>query len=305
MRYNSPIRFYEYCGVAVKYPAEVNPSRIKKQISAEFALSTDGIISVDGHDYNKNDVLQDFDAPDWFSNLQFHQIIWDHKGLLKCLEDDAISMVEASQQWFKLSKDPAFVKFVSPYFAVSFNNVMKMALSFPNFEDARWWLAFLAFVTPDHYEQALQSTRVYLEDILRVFKNVNSSTYHFKLSEIVPWTKQHWQHFINDLPDDLFYFKEDLAATLVNFTCEIQNADLHMAYMVSIRLSQLTGLSSDLSRIVADNHAVFSQRYDRSMGNDRYEASSSKGGSSTIGTVFRVIFVVFICIRLLLFCARH
>lgn len=305
MRYHSPIRFYEYCGVTVGYPAEVNPTRIKKQVAAEFALAVDGIISIDGHDYNKNDILQDFDSPDWFSNLQFHQMIWDNKGLLRCIEEDKISMSEASSQWLKFSRDAAFVKFVSPYFAESFNNIMKLALSFPNFEDARWWFAFLVFVEPDDQEKALQSSRVFLEEALSTFKNVNASTYLNKIQIITPWSKQQWHIFINDLPDSLYYYKEDIAAALINFTFEIQNADLHLAYLISVRLSHVRGLSSELSKIIADNHAVFSNRYDRSLGNTPYQTDSGSGGKpSTLATVFRVVFIVFICVRLLLFCAR-
>lgn len=300
MRYLSPIRFYTHCGVDLSDPTAINASRLKKMVSAEFAMAPDGVVTIYNFSYNKNDILQDLDNPEWEKYLGYHLTIWNTAGLLNFLETDTIHTFKARKEWFNLSEDPGFVDFISPCFAESFNNVMKIFLNPVDFDEARFWMLFLRFINQDNTEAALASTRIFLDDSIRLFKNTNSQSYWTDFAQIQPWSKQQWHLFINDLPDSLYFYKESLAESLVSLTVEIQHTDQGIAYMISTRLSQMQGLSTNLENIIKKNHEIFANNHSISINAyDSGSGSSQQKESSPVRTFFSILFAVIVIIRFL------
>ncbi|MDU1889993.1 MAG: hypothetical protein E6767_04825 [Dysgonomonas sp.] len=297
MRYLSPIRFYTYCGIDIENDSSIDLSRLKKIVSAEFAMATDGTISIDNFSYNKNDILLDLESPDWNKNLSFHILIWQTKSLLNYLETDTINTFKSRKEWINLSENKDFVNFTSPYFATSYNNVMKYFLNPVDFDEARFWLLFLPFINDSDREEAMSSTCSFLEESIRLFKNTNTQSYWTDFLQIQPWSQKQWHLFINDLPDTLFHYKEPLANALINLTVEIQSTDVGIAYMISTRLTQLKGLSANLQNIIQKNHEVFSHNHSVSI--NAHDNSSSDGGSN-YGCNIIVAIIVIIKIILLL-----
>jgi hypothetical protein len=84
-QYISIIRLFEHCGIA--YDSEIIVSRIKKQLTAEFGIAASGIIEINHHSYNKNDVFEEIEHPDFITRLSFHRKIWNSLCLLSFLED--------------------------------------------------------------------------------------------------------------------------------------------------------------------------------------------------------------------------
>ena len=306
MRYISPIRFYIHCGLELNDEAFSNPSRLKKLVSAEFAIALEGIISVDGYDYNKNDLLSDLESDAWQKNIEYHKTIWENKLLLQILEFENVKRPKSRPLWFNLSEDKEFVNFISPYFGEALNNLIRKYYHPINFMEARFWLTFLAFVNPEHEEEALSSTRNMLDSIVALFKNLSFSNYEQHMQELKPWINQSWQHYMNELPDSLFYYKDKLAEVIVSFIAQIYRHDLDLAYKLNVRLAAIKGLNPEIADVIKENYNVLSGAKDRQVdvayASEDYD--SGGGGSSGFATFWRILFAIFIIIKLLYTCSR-
>lgn len=292
MRYISPIRFYHYCGIEdIQDAANASVTRLKKLVSTEFAMSDDGILSIDGFSYNKHDILSEIENPDWEKRLQYHLLVWNTKGLLKYLEEDSIRLYESRKDWLHFAKDKEFVKFVSPYFAESYSGIMKYFLNPVVFQNARDWLVYLVFVEEEHQEQALAPLRQFLDNAIRLLKNINKDTYRSKIDDVIPWTRN-CDILINNLPPSLFHYKKDLAEAIINLTVEIQATDISTAFYLSGCLIQFQDLNPNLEKLVKDNHKI----YDHIV-NAKHNKTS---GRSKIGSFFSNLFIIFIIIKFLM-----
>lgn len=288
MQYKSIIRFFEHCDIA--YADGVNTGRAKKILSAEFSVAQDGIITIDGFDYSKNDVLEELESADFTEHLRYHALIWKNKSLLDCLEQNTVSF-EDIPTWRSLKNDAGFVHFVSPYFAVTFDKIMGKILSYPvNFHEAERWLRLLAFVgNPVDEERALTSLRIFLLDTIKLLKNVNNSTYKNYLPQITPWAEQSSATFLNKLPDSLYKIREDLVDALINFTCLIQKTNRNLCYQISYKLTLITEINEATHNLIHDNHVIIAQN----------NGKSSKGGSGCGRNVWIGVLIFASLVRLI------
>ncbi len=252
MKYLSIIRFFEYCNIGYSEP---DLPKIKKIISAEYSLSDNGIISINGLDYTKDAVLQEIERDDFLRRLQFHGLIWDNKDLLHLLEQDLVG--EHAESWFYLSENEAFRNFISPYFAYSFNKVMHRYLRNSFLIKAGQWLKFLAFVEYVDENQALTSTRGFISETLKLFKNISKDTYRYHYPKLIIWAKQPVSLFINALPGSLSDEKEDLVIALINLTVELQKSDKRLCLGISENLMKVTGLDAVHTDLIRKNHSIF------------------------------------------------
>lgn len=291
MQYQSPIRLFIHCGIDYENSDIV---RIKKIITAEFAASETGVIIIDGFTYTKNDISRLFDnnrIEDCISNDKF---IWQRKILLDCLERNTVDAKELTE-WSKLlseiqNSNPALIHYISPYLAIAFNNVMRKFLYPTNFVHAAKWLGTLSII--DNIEDrntALISTRIFIEDFTKALRNVNKDTYTDIFPQTYTWSAGPWYDLINNLPEDFKPVKDKLLRTLVDFTAMIWEKDVQLCYNLSLRMTKVKGLESELERTIKKNHRIL-------LATQHEEAQKKAGsgwGSLAILSVFVGLLITF------------
>jgi hypothetical protein len=265
-QYISIIRLFEHSGIA--YDGEINLSRIKKHLTAEFGIAASGIIEIDHHSYNKNDVFEEIETPDFTTRLYYHKKIWDSSYLLSFLEDatfDEQRMQETMQQF---QNDTVFDAFFSPYFAMSFNYIARNCLNEFRLYDLGNLLLFEEFLLGEDREAAFRPLRIFLDDNIRLLKNTNTNNYKLVKPKIQHWIKGNWSGFINSLPHEFYNSRNELSSNLVNLTVAIQKTNKPDCKKISHELTSLSHLSPELADIIYNNHKVYtSNPITRSTGN--------------------------------------
>jgi hypothetical protein len=254
MQYQSIIRLLEYCNIDCD---TMDAGKIRKILTAEFALAESGVISVDGFDYTKNDIFQELEREDFAERLNYHQLVWKNQSLLECLEKNTVNFQRLSS-WFQLRWHKSFPAFISPYFAESFDKIMRKFLNPVDFGEATRWFRMSFFINnAEDEDKALSGVRIFISEFTKTLKNVNSVTYVDILPDLEDWTDQPCYTFINSFPASLYKLKDELVRALVNFTARIQSANRNLCYEVSCQLIQITGIDPEVEDLIRKNHKVF------------------------------------------------
>lgn len=272
MYYQSFIRLLHHVEVDYSNPENIPVPRVKKLLQAEFTMQEDGILTLDGIDYNKNDVLTELEHPEFIARIRYHKLIWNHNELLELLEHDAIDIPKSQQQWFSLHEDEDFRIFLSPLLAGAYNSVMKSLLLNYDFTQAELWQRFHVFLSPEDEDKAYQGTRIFLDESLSLFKNMNKQTYLRNMTELRRWEYGSWGPFLNKLPDSLFYYIDEMALYVINFSVEIQKLERELCLALSEQLCFLTRASQELKEIILKNHQIYKSNV----------SQQNKGGGSGI-----------------------
>ncbi|WP_118953423.1 hypothetical protein [Taibaiella helva] len=266
MAYQSLIRFLDYAGVAPEAVATTSITRMKKLAQAEFALQPGGIITLEGISFTSNDVLQELDHPDVQQRLRCHLLLWEHKDLLELLEQDHLNM-DRMDQWRGLCYDVGFRNFISSYFATAFHSAMTSLLGNKDLYNASIWIDYLAFVLPEDEERALRSVRLFLEDALKLFRNLNDTSYRDRMEELKVWRDDSWSLFIDKLPRSLMPYADELANAIINFTVRIQKADRKLCFELSSGLVGLQQVNYSLRGLIRNNHEIYRKKLNRGVFN--------------------------------------
>lgn len=255
MKYLSVIRLFEYCNIDYSEP---DISKIKKIISVEYSVADKGIIAIDGFDYTKDAVLQELEQDDFNQRIKFHTTVWENKDLLNFLERDFIN--DSAFGWFELVDSPEFKHFLSPYFAYSFNKVMQKFLRDFNLAGASSLLKFLVLINYADENEALTSTRVFISDTLKLFKNTSKSNYRRNYRQLNIWGWSSASLFINNLPDSLSNETEDLIIALINLTVELQRSDKGLCLGISENLMKVDRIDPVNAETIRSNHLIFKNK---------------------------------------------
>ena len=254
--YQSIIRIFEYCGIDF---ITFDAARAKKILAVEFSFATGGIITIDGFDYNKNDVFKELERNDFAERLSTHVLIWKTPSLLDCLEKNEVD-VEMIDSWSWLQKDDYYreiTSLISPYFAFSFNRIMSKLLDSLRFNDAGIWFKTLHLI--DNFEDehnALRSTRICIADFIKTLKNSNDVTYKSNMVQFEKWFERPWFMFINNLPESLQNVKNELMSEMVNLMYRIQFADIHYCKKLSGQMVSVVDIDSELQALILSNHKI-------------------------------------------------
>lgn len=284
-KYISPIRFFKHLDVDPANADTSTPARLKKLVSIEFAQDSDGFITVDGFVYNKQDILDEIDTPNFYRRLIMHQRIWANPATLAMLEKQECNFPGVQKEFQSFQNDSEFDEFISPYFAEPLNYAIKQAIEANNMMQAGNWLAYEPFIQNDAREYAFKSSRIFLDESEKIFKNISAANYSTFRPKLKHYLKPGFAHFLNNLPDELYAYKDDFSVDLINLTVLLQKPQIRDARMISSELTKLTGLSAERYDTIFNNDKVF-----------RNEGGSSSGSSS--GGWGWIIWVIIIVLRL-------
>ena len=257
-QYISPIRLLQHCSIDTE--GEINLSRIKKQLIAEFGFAKTGFIEVGGYTYNKTDVLEEIDQPHFTERLRYHQRIWQSRHILAFLENNSASLNDLKNDFDKFQNDKVFDEFFSPYFAAPFNHVSRSFLNEGKLNELSTLLLFEEFLQPADREEAFKAIRIFLEDNMHVFKNISVANYNSFRPKLKHWRTSGWDAFINNLPDDLYEYKNGIAFELINLTVKIQKVNKQDCKAISAGLIHVQGLSNNLRETILNNDGVFNAK---------------------------------------------
>ena len=281
-QYISPIQLFEFCHI--DHNGDINLSRIRKQLSVEFDFAKSGFIETGGYSYNKNDIFEEIERPDFLQRLQFHERLWQNKNILGLLENNTVNINQLTESFTSFQGDKDFDEFFSPYFAGPFNNVSRKFLSAASYNDVGTLLLFEEFLQPQDREEAFKAIRIFLEDNIQVFKNINSQNYGTFLPKLQHWTRFSWYSFLDNLPDEFYYLKNKIVVDLVNFTIKLQRSHKEDCKTISYELRQLQNIPDDLKQTIYSNHKVYT--------NTNSSSSSTGGYGWIIGVIILLLKVV-------------
>jgi hypothetical protein len=218
--YISPIRFFKSIYVDL---TTIDNSRLKKIIIAEFAIADAGVIIVDNNIYNKNDILNLIEDVNFNETIHFHEFIWENKSILELLEKFEINY-DLLQQQFNSSKQLAgFSTFVSPYLAISFNQVFRKAQNESNSYDIiAYILRFEKLILTEDREFAFNPLRHFLDSQIKILKNITSKNYHLMRPQAQTWVENYWFEMVNKLPLELDNERNELIHYSINLSSNLQ-----------------------------------------------------------------------------------
>lgn len=258
MTYTPIISLFEYCNIAYTDVENLNISKIKKQIVAEFAFTDNGILEIEGITFNKSDVVDVIETND-FKTILTNQIAINNQSELREFLIRGTVPCNIYTIVNTYINDTQLIQYISPYLAPLFNREMKNRLQKNDFDGADDWLAISLLITEEDAEIAFASIRFFLDDSIKLFKNLNKDSFIVRKDEVTPWT-QGWASLLNHLPDSLFEQKEELAGKLLNFTVEIQHTDTHFTYEISSELTKINYLTPAQLQLIDNNHAAYTAR---------------------------------------------
>jgi hypothetical protein len=280
-QYISPIRLFEHLGI--EYTGEPDIARIKKHLAAEFNQSKDGFIEIEEYTYNRNDVMEEIEKADFPIRIQYHQRVWEKHFLLSMLEKNEANFPEVKDALDDFQHEPSFDEFFSPYFAGPFNIASRACINNNSLADLGDWFAFESFLLPEDRELAFTATRVFLDESVRIFRNVTKENYKTFKPQLIPWLTWGWHQFLNNLPHEYDHYKEEIAVALINLTVSIQKSNKADSRDISNDLMLVKELSPELQRIIVNNDKA-------------YNSVSTSSGS---GNYWWAVWVVFVLIRIL------
>lgn len=256
-KYKSPIRFFEASGMSVSELA-TQANKAKKIVQAEFATAEQGFIELDGHIYNKQELLTFLNHPNLEEEINFHSNIWKYKSLLDFLEQDIWDQEQNS--WEMMFHQQGFVKNISPYVAHSFLQVSRYLLQQQNLELLASFMHLDRFIVEEDKEAAYSAINNYINEQYKVFKNLNTETYLAKTDLIAPWTSQMWYDIFNRLPNALDHLIDDFTRKVTDFLVDIQHIDRSKAVHLAYNLSRITRLDYEMTELTKSNYEALVEK---------------------------------------------
>nr|WP_294908746.1 hypothetical protein [uncultured Lacibacter sp.] len=282
-QYISIVRLFEYCDIVTD--EAFNLARAKKQLQAEFSIAKDGFIEVDSYSYTRHDVFEEIERPDFSERFSFHKQIWNNKPVLQLLEDNLMDLPLFESRMIAFTGNKAFDEFFSPYFAGPFSYLSRNYIAEARLADMGSLLSFEDFLQPAEREEAFRPLRIFLDENLRLLRNVQKENYGIMRPKILHWIETDWYTLLNNLPHEFYDAKNDIATFLINIGVAIQKSNKRDCRKMSEQLVSLTDMPEAIRSIIVSNHAAY--------------AGTSSGGGGGWGNYFWIGWVIFAIIRVL------
>lgn len=254
-QYISIIRLFTYCDISLE--SDFNVTRARKQLQAEFGIAQSGFIEVDGYSYARHDVFEEIERPDFLERFEFHKQIWKNPAMLGLLENNQVDPLVISEAFRPFTGSEAFDEFFSPYFVGPFNYLCRTYLTDNRLRDAGDLLAFEDFLQPQEREEAFRPLRIYLEETLRLFRNISEENYAMMRPKMIHWVETDWYQFLNNLPHEFYDNKTDITTFLINIGVGIQKKHKRDCRHLSEQLVSLNDLPENLRSLILSNHAAY------------------------------------------------
>lgn len=254
-QYISIIRLFDYCGVSTG--EDFNLPRVKKHLEAEFRIAQSGFIEVDGYTYTRHDVFEEIERPDFAKRLVYHRQIWKSPYILELLEKNNADLVALDNAFILFWNDKQFDEFFSPYFAGPFNYVSRTLLAENKLAEMSHLLSYEDFLQPAEREEAFRPLRIFMDENIRLLRNINGENYDIMRPKIAHWIATDWHLFFNNLPHEFYDEKNDITTRLINLGVAIQRSYRRDCRKMSEQLMSLQDTPESLRSTITSNHAAY------------------------------------------------
>lgn len=284
-----------------------NITSIKKQIQLEFKAANNGIIQIDGLDYDSNFIANELENSNVKSIVQYDNIIknipWLYDFIYKSrftFSEDITNRNYTLDIFLKEYSIPIkydtveFRAYLSPKIAKSFDNISRKLLEDDLFFKQKILMGLLEYIDPNDFEQAFQYIRLMLNDAIKIIRNSNKSNYLNKGNDLERWSINSAGNFINSLPESLHSIKIRFVHAMTNFLVDIQQENLKFTYKLSFQLVCIKDLPHELAEIVTKNHFVYKQKYE---GVEKYQQGHESKSFSTKQIIYLVLYLLFLLSR--------
>lgn len=282
-QYISIIRLFNHLDIPCG--EDFNLSRTKKQLQAEFGIAQGGFIEVDGYTYTRHDVFEEVDHPDFPKRLFFHRRLWDSPMILELIETNTANFLGVATEFKNFTGNKDFDEFFSPYFAGPFNYLSRTFLAENKLREVGDLLSYEEFLQPAEREEAFRPIRIFLDENIRLLRNVNKENYDMMRPKISHWMHTDWYIFFNNLPHEFYEVKSDITTYLINIGVAVQKSHRRDCALVSEQLISLNDAPESLREIIVSNHKVYTRSF------------SSSGISISWRAIFWVAWIIFMIFR--------
>ncbi len=256
-QYISIIRLFNHCGISTGN--DFNLSRAKKQLQAEFGIGKGGFIEVDAYTYTRHDVFEEIGLPDFSKRLIFHKQIWKSRQILQLLEKNTVNLSSINNEFNPFWSNKEFDEFFSPYFAGPFNYLSRTLLVDARLKEMGDLLSYEEFLQPAEREEAFRPLRIFLDESVRLLRNINDDNYNIMRPKISHLIDTEWHAFFNKLPPEFYDTKNDITTRLVNIGVAIQKSHRRDCKKMSKQLILLQDTPESLRNTIVSNHSVYSR----------------------------------------------
>jgi hypothetical protein len=288
--YRSPLRLIGHAGEQVKPFSRSAIDRAFQYFEQEIAKNE--TVVIDGLSYTHADIvsMQQLDADSWY----YHGVIYAHEGLLHFLEqnifDDSL-LNKAAQFHF----NPGFVRFVSPWFARSFNEVSNKYIDENDFQLLGQLLNYNGFILPAHIPLAFNHISNYLERLKETLAAVDWKTYSADESVFDFIFSSTWIYFINRLPPDFLTAKDAIARAMLRLVLDFQQkATWYFLHELCMRLQKIECSASCQLEVNEQTEKIYKHRQAEEKTANRSERKQQiVWGSGAIGLTLLVCAVIY------------
>jgi len=264
-----------------------NLSRTKKQLQAEFGIAQGGFIEVDGFTYTRHDVFEEIDHPDFLKRFLFHRRLWNSPQLLQLIETNTANFPGISVEFKNFTGNKDFDEFFSPYFGGPFNYLSRTFLAEHKLKETGNLLSFEDFLQPAEREEAFRPIRVFLDESIRLLRNINRENYDMMRPKISHWIDSDWYIFFNNLPHEFYETKNDITTYLINIGVAVQKSHRRDCAAMSEQLVSLNDTPQSLREVITSNHAIYT----------RATVASGDGWSVSWRSIFWIGWILFMIFR--------
>jgi hypothetical protein len=257
--YQSPIRLYQHLNIADNLLSDASQlQKAKKLINAEFAIADNGIISIENIDYNKADILNDFDADSFNAKYLIHQQIWNCTSLLHFMEIAKYEVAIVNyDDWRVILNNETFQEFFAHDFALAFNKCSSQYIYDFNFYMLGEMMKVGNFIQDEYFDEAFQNMRLFIDSGTKLFKNTNKENCNSN-PDFERWVYNDFGKFISKLPHGFSENINSFTAAAINVSVELQKLKQSYSVRISHQLTYLLDIiHPDYADLIKKNHEVF------------------------------------------------
>jgi hypothetical protein len=290
MTYQSPLHILDSLHIT---PDELTPegiTRLRKKLLAEFSLTSDITIDVNGQSYTKDAVLKVIDQLKEVDNLVLHKAVFSRKSLLDWLENPQRSVFpqDLAQEVLDENLESDFYQ---KTLQTSLANYVKTHFKKRHFIQLQKTVPFIANLQEEYHYDVYNvihgEIQVIIDEINHARKNPNIRENKERFGFI---SETQWTDFLNNLPNDFEGIREDYCYAAVNYTVAIQRKDKKWTYEISNQLNH-TLCDGSIKDTIKNNHQIYADNY-------YADPNSTSEDKSLLSWIFRIIIIILFLGRL-------
>jgi hypothetical protein len=257
MSYQSPLHILKSLNLSPDDLDSDNLNRLRKKLLAEFNLTDEITIEINGNQYTKDEVLKTIEKLRQIDDLAIHKAIYEQNGLSRWLENpnekgipfDKIQRVLddfPEKDWFREFVKQSFHTQVKSFFKNrQFGGFSDFSLHLNNFDE-------------DLNYDILETFQIQINQIIN---NINEATKNPNIkhnkSDFGFISESNWTDFLNSLPSSFESVIDSYLVIATNYTVAILRKDLEWTCEISSQLLRINNSNESLKEAITQRHNYY------------------------------------------------